>query len=470
MDGARCTLAADEAGRIMDRMAALEEIISAEAVEQAVLDAGLVAKRSCPLTPCVLLWMVIAMGLFTDKPLRQVFKACRRFQQPAETPTRSALCKGRKRLKTKAIRLLFQRVVILLCCAEVAGGFYKNLRLMGIDGSVYTTPDTPANEKAFGRPRGGSSANSQGGFPQVGKVSLVELGSHVELAFTIRPMSRGEPTMALRLLKHLTPGMLMLLDAGFFGYKLLTAIKETGAEILVNVSSTPLLKPIQELSDGSYLTKIHPTPYDRERDRNGVIVRVLPYTLNDPQRTGCGKEHRLVTTLLDEKEHPILTLIKLYHERWEHELVYNEQKTHQDPRRPTKPTHLRSETPAGVVQELYALSLIHFVVRKTMFDSARQEQVDPDRMSFTATIQILRNRLPECPRAATPSEIRQWHQHLLQEIAAEPPEPRRNRINPRVIKRARCKWPTKKPEHYKPPKLERIFEEIIVPAATEVTA
>jgi len=48
-------------------------------------------------------------------------------------------------------------------------------------------------------------------------------------------------------------------------------------------------------------------------------------------------------------------------------MTYDEQKTHQYPQRPTKPAHLRSETPAGVVQEMYALSLAHFVIRDLVF-------------------------------------------------------------------------------------------------------
>ena len=77
----------------------------------------------------------------------------------------------------------------------------------------------------------------------------------------------------------------------------------------------------------------------------------------------------------------------------------DEQKTHPDPRRPHKLTHLRSETPAGVVQELLGLSLAHFVIRKTMFDAAAQQDIDPDRLSFTGAFQILQTRLPECPYA-----------------------------------------------------------------------
>ncbi len=88
-------------------------------------------------------------------------------------------------------------------------------------------------------------------------------------------------------------------------------------------------------------------------------------------RSTVPLEHTLITNLLDEKLYPAMELIPLYHERWETELVFDAQKTHQEPRRASKPAHLRSETPAGVIQELYALSLGHFVVRSLMFEAAQ---------------------------------------------------------------------------------------------------
>ena len=75
------------------------------------------------------------------------------------------------------------------------------------------------------------------------------------------------------------------------------------------------------------------------------------------------------------------------------ELVFDEQKTHQDPRRATKPAQLRSETPAGVIQEIYALSLGHFVIRSLMFEAAATVGLDPDRLSFLGCFQILQCRL-----------------------------------------------------------------------------
>ncbi len=55
---------------------------------------------------------------------------------------------------------------------------------------------------------------------------------------------------------------------------------------------------------------------------------VIEYTLDDPERVGDGEKHRLVTSLLDEKEHPAKDLIVLYHERWEEEIAIDEVKTH----------------------------------------------------------------------------------------------------------------------------------------------
>ncbi len=462
MDGVLDSLPVTETEQFLDRLTGLENCIPPALIEQVLAETGRLPQRDCRLNSRVMIWIVLSLGIFTHLPIRSVFRNCRRFRKDELIPTRSAFCKSRRRLGLAPLKALFHKVVSPLCRPEVAGGFYTGLRLMGIDGVTFTTPATPTNIRAFGLPQGGHTAESQGGYPLVGKVSLVELGSHVELAFTVRSQRQGEATLARRLMRSLCAEMLVLLDAGFFGYPLLRSILGTGAEFLVNVSKTPLLKPFQVLPDGSYLSKIYASTRDRERDRNGRIVRIIEYQLNDPQRPNHGNIRRLATTLLDPESHPAVTLIELYHERWEHEGVNDEQKTHQDPRRPTKPTHLRSESPAGVIQELYALSLAHFVTHKIMFDAAAVGGLDPDRVSFAGTFQILQTRLPECPSRPTPWALRDWYENLILEISQERVEPRRNRVNPRVIKRARCKWPSKKPADYKRPKLQKLFRDAIL--------
>lgn len=221
-------------------------------------------------------------------------------------------------------------------------------------------------------------------------------------------------------------------------------------------------EPIEQLSDGSYLARIGPKKgSNRYRERHGIVVRIVKYTIDDPQRTGHQEVHRLLTTLLDEQEHPAAELITLYHERWEQETGYDEQKTHQDPRRASKPTHLRSQTPAGVVQELYGLSLAHYAVCQVKFDAAVSAGVDPDRISFTGTIQVLRCRLPECS-TPTPQTIDDWYENLVSDVARQKLPPRSGRINPRAVRTNRKKWNMKKPDDYARPPLTKTFPETIV--------
>jgi len=114
-----------------------------------------------------------------------------------------------------------------------------------------------------------------------------------------------------------------------------------------------------------------------------------------------------------------------------------------------------------VEQELYALSLGHFVVRALMLEAAQGENLDVDRLSFTGCLHILQARLPECD--STTAERRdRWYQLLLKELAQERLEPRRNRVNPRVVKRKMSKFAKKRPEHRGQPSLKKTFAEIVL--------
>jgi hypothetical protein len=455
----RSVLTPDESGRVLDRLAGLEQVISPESVRQALAVTGRCSQRACKLTHQITLWIVLAMGILTDLPIRQVFKYARRLRVGEDSPHRSSLCVARKRLGVAPVRELFHTTVRPLAKEDTPGSFYRGYRLVAIDGVVYNTPDTEANEKAFGRPSGGD--RGMGAFPQLRKVSLVEVGTHVELAIVLKRLSCGETTAMEGLWRYIPKGSLLLEDRGFFSYKQWKRALFENVAVLARVKSGLILKPIRRLKDGSYLAQIYPTPYDRKKDRHGIFVRVIRYKLDDPRRVGHDEEHVLMTTLLDAKQYPASELIPLYHERWEEELTFDEQKTHQDPRRPTKPAHLRSQTPAGVIQEMYALSLAHFVIRALMFEASASIGLDPDRLSFTGCFQILKCRLPECD-TRTPQTFRAWYEGLLWELQQETIEPRRNRVNPRVIKQKMSKWKKKRPEHRGIPQLTKTFAQTVV--------
>ena len=114
-----------------------------------------------------------------------------------------------------------------------------------------------------------------------------------------------------------------------------------------------------------------------------------------------------------------------------------------------------------MLQEIYALSLAHFVIRSLMFQAAERAGLDTDHISFTGCFQILQCRLPECD-TRTPQSFQAWYKALLDEMARERIESRRNRVNPRVIKRKMKNWLKKRPEHRHRPPLTKTFMESVV--------
>jgi len=96
-----------------------------------------------------------------------------------------------------------------------------------------------------------------------------------------------------------------------------------------------------------------------------------------------------------------------------------------------------------------------------MLEAAVTVGLDPDRLSFLGCFQIIKCRLPECD-SSTPKSFEDWYRALLWEMQNERTEARRNRINPRVIKRKMSKWKKKRPQHRRQPPLKKTFKESVV--------
>jgi Insertion element 4 transposase N-terminal/Transposase DDE domain len=434
-----------------ERVQALKRIVTKRSISIALGRAGR-GKRHCRrVSRPFMVWFVIAMGLFCRDSYQQVFRWLVPFKV-STAPGRSTLCEARQSIGPGPLRRLAHSVVELLAKADTPRAFYAGMRLMAIDGFVLNVADSPANSAAFGRP---GNDRAPGAFPQVRVLSLCEVGTHVLWRSLVKPQHRGEVTMARYLLGFLLPSMLLLWDRNFLSYQLVSDVVQRGAQLLGRAKTGVIFQPIRHFKDGSYLAKVYPSPRDREKDRDGILVRIIEYVLDDPGRPGLNQKHRLLTTLLDPRRHPAKGLIVLYHERWEEELTIDELKTHLR-ERPV----LRSETPAGVIQEVYGLILGHFVVRKLMCDAAELADCAPRDLSFVNSLKILRCRLGEAPR--TLAGINAWHSVLLEEVSQQRLEPRRNRVNPRVIKCKMSHWDKKRPKHRNYPQPTKDFRKSIV--------
>ena len=58
---------------------------------------------------------------------------------------------------------------------------------------------------------------------------------------------------------------------------------------------------------------------------------------------------------------------------------------------------LRSKTPELIEQEFYGLMLAHRAVHTLMNEAAEHQNIDPDRLSFTHSLRIIRRKLAATP-------------------------------------------------------------------------
>jgi hypothetical protein len=335
-------------------------------------------------------YFVIALALFMQSSSREVLRCLLEGLQWLLGPSaaikvtgKSGISQARTRLGWEPMQQLHDEVVKPIAVPATRGAWYRNWRLVSLDGSTLDIADEPANEKAFGRP--GSSRGSSA-FPQIRFVSLVENGTHVLFGSQLAGYGTSEIALTRAILSKLQPGMLCLADRNFFGYALWDQARATGADLLWRVKTQIRLPCEQRLSDGSYLSRIYPSEKDRRHKTNSIKVRVIDYQLGVEDAEPL---YRLVTTILDHEQAPATELAALYHERWEIETALDELKTHLR----GADIVLRSKTPDLVRQEFYGLMMAHFAIRGLMHEAALKADVDPDRLSFLHAVRVVRRKL-----------------------------------------------------------------------------
>src|SRR5579875_1556031 len=197
------------------RLDALSRVIPPATVRAVVAETGTTAPRERKLTAEATIWVLIAMALYGHLALGAVVRKVAqglRFIWPDPTIVVAgapALVYRRYQLGAAPLRDLYARVARPLATPQTPGAFRYGLRLVALDGTVEDAPDTPANEAAFGRQRGGRGDSA---FPQVRGVYLVECATHALLAAAFGPYATGERELArplLPLLRALTRGMLL---------------------------------------------------------------------------------------------------------------------------------------------------------------------------------------------------------------------------------------------------------------------
>lgn len=407
----------------------LTQIVPFEMVDAVLAQTGGVQRRLRMLPSRVVVYLLLAAGLFEGLGYLGVWRKLTAGLGALDiaAPSGTALWHARVRVGVKPLKSLFDLLRGPVASTLTTGSRWCGLLVTAIDGTVADVPDSAGNLAQLGRH---ASQHGGAGYPQIRLVALVACGTRAVIDAVFGPKTQGETTQALRLLRSLHTGMIVLLDRGFSSNDFLAAVAGSRAQILVRLTGSRKPPVLARYRDGSYLSLI-----------GGLKLRVIECQVTI--RGIAGKHtgsYRLATTLLDHRRFAALEIVKLYHERWEVETSYLELKSTILGRRV-----LRSRHPAGIAQEIYALLTVYQILRIAITDATdTARSADPDRASFTIALQTARDQITMAAGVIAGTTIdlvgaigRAVLAHLL--------PTRRQRSSPRTVKRPLSRYAYKKP-------------------------
>src|SRR5882672_834984 len=256
------TLAELPAGsRITDyiSLGVIARFFPAEKIHEVLKQTNRASIRERDLPAHVVVYYVIALALYMRSSYREVLgcllEGVKWLIGPAadvKVTGDSGISQARTRLGAEPLKRLYQTIVAPIADKNTKGAWYRQWRLVSLDGSTLDVADTAENAKAFGRPNG---PRGSGAFPKIRFVGLLESGTHVLWAAQMSKFVTTELALAKGVVGSLRKGMLCLADRLFPGYQLWQMAAKTGADLLWRTKRTARLDVEERLADGSYLSR-----------------------------------------------------------------------------------------------------------------------------------------------------------------------------------------------------------------------
>jgi hypothetical protein len=393
-------------------------------------------------------WLVILLALFRRHSYLNLLGMLEgsgwatRYWSGRPPPCSTALTKARDRLGIEPLARLYRRSAGEW--VEAGGGLsFHGRRVCAIDGFTLKTWDGDENRAHFGAP---GASRGQSAFPQVRLVGCLDLGTRVVAAVRFGPYSKAEITLADDLRPDLRPGSLVLLDRNYAAYGFLWDLTQQGNDFLVRGKRNMKVRRLQQLGPGDYLVRVRFPRYLRSRRRELPRTWTLRQIVVDVP--GSREPRRLFTSMLD----PAIRgaeIAALYPRRWDEEIALDEIKTHLgDAATVNRPLILRSRTPERVEQEIYGLLIAYNAVRRLMVQSAaaapeEREAVEPLRLSFTTTLERLREAVRDMMRLP-PSQLADRFAVLRDAVIRARVVPRPGRSYPRAVRVKMSNYPLKR--------------------------
>lgn len=395
--------------------------------------------RDCVFTPMVTLWTFLSQVLCPDHSCRAavarlIARLVARGEAPC-SPETGPYCKARQRLPVGVFSSLARRTGQIAEALAPADWGWKGRRVLLVDGTTVSMPDTEANQHAFPQ----LAVQKPGlGFPLARLVAVISLATGIVRDLAIGPAQgkqTGETALFRSLWGSLDRGDIVLGDCTFASYFGIASLVERGIDALSRVHQRRKVDFRRGLRLGvtDHLVR-WPKPqrpdwmdqatYDQLPDQ--LEVRELRVRVE--QAGFRVDELVLVTSLLDPVEFRKEEVAALFLQRWNIELDLRSIKVEM------QMEVLRCKTPEMVEKEIRAHLLAYNAVRALMARAAEGHETEPRRLSFKGAMQTMR-AFAEVAGSSGPCRRGEWEAEMLRAIATHRVGDRPDRLEPRAKKR-----------------------------------
>jgi hypothetical protein len=381
-----------------------------------------VRRRKLPVEDVV--WLVIGMALYRDRPIDEVVQRLNLVLPGKDgqrsTIAKSAITPARDRVGHEPLRDIF-RATSLWAVESAQRQLWRGLKILGIDGTTMRVADSPANRQEF-------ELHSASSYPVVRAAALMALRSRLLVDFCFSGCNTGEMTLAKDLLPSIPDHSLTIMDRLFHNFSFWHAIRSNGQERhwLLRVRKDLQWTVLKQLGRGDDLVEIRVS--ESVRSRNPELPEIIHARAIRYRKPGF-RTRTLLTSLLDAQMYPAAEIAGLYHERWELELAYNEIKTGILERDET----IRSQAPDRVKQELWGIVIAYNLVRREIDIMSGKWKIPPSRVSFRMALRLIRD-LFIWASTASPGSLPKMLQDMRLDLRHMILPPRRFRTYPRHVK------------------------------------
>jgi len=414
---------------------ALSEVLSPDLIDKCLKESGIVTLRKRRLPLEMMVWGIVGMSIFRHLPMSDIVNQLD-IMLPGKRPfvAPSAVVQARQRLGAEVVERIFDQTQ-QLWHESTPSPTFCGLKLLGVDGVVWRTPDTEENEVAFGKLH---NDKRESAYPQIRMVCQMELTSHLLTASAFDKVATNEMSLAADLIPSTPDHSLTLFDKGFYSLGLLNQWRTTGEERhwLVPLKKGTQFEVIRKYSDRDQLILLKTTPQARKKWSN------LPTTMEARlvKRTINGKVYSILTSMTDPLRYPVADIADLYSHRWEIELGFREMKQYMLKNQLT----LRSKKPQMIEQELWGVLLAYNLIRFQMAKMAHSlKDVMPYQLSFSRASAYIIQELTMLP-FVSPGKVPSVINSLLDMAEAFVLPERRERSYPRMVKTRPKRYPEKR--------------------------